>query len=569
MPKLTPAEREAQHRKGVDESVQNILDLVKGVVKGATTDLPGFLLDVMDKLAGDTTVLGEKDRSAQMFKAVTGLETKGNAAELIGGLLTPDPASLAMIVGAARLGKDLTAVKALEKAKVSPATLFDHTDVYKEKGSYKTFLSDASTKLKIDPHKKGLHRLEDVVDHPDLFKAYPELKEYVVMSSPGDGAQIFTKEKVIHLGRDLPTSESKSALLHELQHAVQALDKTERGASWERLMEKFNLSQEDAYKLYLKVPGEVEARFTETTKNLKTPALRNEVRALLQAGATPSRPATLVDPTYLGNYTGEDTAAMIVGAARLGKVNKAIDTVKAEEMIAAGASPADIFSATGVMKDTDFTRKAVLSDRGVRVNQALLEYPTGMKDLPLPDILIHPKLYDLYPELKNIKVRPIPGAPGNATFYGNQELININPYTEHNTLTKPPGYRWEENKSVLLHETQHAIQQIENFRRGGNSNQFTRYNTESLSSKLSQAQKSTDPAVKAAAERFKAKVKVDYMDAFQRYLDLPGEQEARFTQSTRNLSEENLAKKVQELLKEGKTPSTSQTPLLLTAPETK
>ena len=68
MAETTTEQRAAQGAKDVEATLDRIRNFGIGVLKGVTTDVPGFLMDVADKLAGDTAVLGERDRSAQLFK---------------------------------------------------------------------------------------------------------------------------------------------------------------------------------------------------------------------------------------------------------------------------------------------------------------------------------------------------------------------------------------------------------------------------------------------------------------------------------------------------------------------
>ena len=113
----SPKKSEEQNRKEIGEIGTRLKDLAVGVLKAISTDIPGFVGDVADKLAGDTKVLGEKDRSSQMFEAVTGIKPKNNLLEVIGSFASPQGVSGAMIVGAskmARAGK--TSLEAIKEA---------------------------------------------------------------------------------------------------------------------------------------------------------------------------------------------------------------------------------------------------------------------------------------------------------------------------------------------------------------------------------------------------------------------------------------------------------------------
>lgn len=83
----------------------------------------------------------------------------------------------------------------------------------------------------------------------------------------------------------------------------------------------------------------------------------------------------------------------------------------------------------------------------------------------LGELLDHPELFKNYPELKNISVKQL-----NLEHSGNQGTVgSYSP--EFNQITvsaERMGGKWgDKEKSILLHEIQHAIQQKEGFARGG------------------------------------------------------------------------------------------------------
>lgn len=79
--------------------------------------------------------------------------------------------------------------------------------------------------------------LEDVLEHPLLFAAYPEAKDIMVRVNPkmhrgGSFSVMDTGEKVITVGR----AEQLSTLLHEIQHWIQNKEGFARGSSPSSLM---------------------------------------------------------------------------------------------------------------------------------------------------------------------------------------------------------------------------------------------------------------------------------------------------------------------------------------------
>jgi len=76
--------------------------------------------------------------------------------------------------------------------------------------------------------------LSDVLEHPELFKAYPQLKDIKIFLEygPRTKGQLhgqFTKTSIIVTAPTI--NEAKSTLLHEIQHAVQEIEGFGRGGS--------------------------------------------------------------------------------------------------------------------------------------------------------------------------------------------------------------------------------------------------------------------------------------------------------------------------------------------------
>lgn len=248
------------------------------------------------------------------------------------------------------------------------------------------------------------------------------------------------------------------------------------------------------------------------------------------------------------------TKAMIVSAARLAKLpGSAINTIKAEEMITAGAKNSEIYPVTGVYKDKDFSRKSALSDSEAKINvEPDTQNPGKLRVITpdflttkLPKVLEHPTLYKLYPELEDVKVLTnYTYPPGSATYYPGFK-----------TLTLGPGESVDQLRSSMLHEVQHVVSKLDNGIKGGSPEQFLSYSPSKLAEKIKKYKTDPDPSIRAAADRLEASSKLKQTEAFLKYEAIPGEQEARFTQSTRNLYEMELAKQVQSMLLKEQTPS--------------
>lgn len=256
---------------------------------------------------------------------------------------------------------------------------------------------------------------------------------------------------------------------------------------------------------------------------------------------------------------GGAAKAMIVGAARLGKAG-AVDVAKATELMnTTKANPASVYNLTGVYKGEEGGLRSVISDSQATLKSA----PTvgGSKDLSM--VMEHDKLFELYPELAKIKVQGINTDKRTGAYVpsydGNPATIRIA------ALGKP-----EEQREILLHEIQHAVQGIEKWIGGGSPTAFIDPKIEKQAPAVQRAVRegrlSQDPATRDAAERWKntfnEKLNAARYEAHVKYENLPGEQEARFTQDTRDLPGKDLAAGVLQMLKNNRTAQNWDTQML-------
>lgn len=149
----------------------------------------------------------------------------------------------------------------------------------------------------------------------------------------------------------------------------------------------------------------------------------------------------------------------------------------AQHMERAGFGPERINAATGWFKGADGEWRKTISDEGARLKTENLEKNQFNSDLvgiprrwssesplTLGDVLEHPKLFDAYPDLEKIPVKPV----------GVLDSMNgLQGYYSHSTNQLGlGGGRPERLLSTILHEAQHAIQSREGFARGGNVDEF-------------------------------------------------------------------------------------------------
>jgi hypothetical protein len=205
------------------------------------------------------------------------------------------------------------------------------------------------------------------------------------------------------------------------------------------------------------------------------------------AGAAVLGPAV---PAKLGAKLADGTLGSFAGVK-----SKVVDKNKlyeANEMSMNGATRDEVWEKTGFFKGVDGRWRYEIDDSKATLNtkvftQHVYKQKTDkldefnnpvyddvvsdkyalkygqMKDPTLGEILDHPELYKAYPELKDVKVKPVPvfdilgGMRGGMSEDG---IMYLSP-------DKPEGL-----KSVIVHELQHWIQQKEGFAKGANTDMF-------------------------------------------------------------------------------------------------
>lgn len=139
---------------------------------------------------------------------------------------------------------------------------------------------------------------------------------------------------------------------------------------------------------------------------------------------------------------------------------------RARQLIDDGKTAREVWEATGWFRGGDGAWRFELSDQDATLTLGDdQEFLSGK----LGDILQHQELFEAYPDLANIfleleispESRPSgswsPGTPDTDEFFGRDEQVSIRARDA------------KEARSLLLHEIQHAIQDRENFSRGGAS----------------------------------------------------------------------------------------------------
>jgi hypothetical protein len=140
-------------------------------------------------------------------------------------------------------------------------------------GKWRFEISDAGARLTMDrltsadfadlanDDTAGIE-LGQLMDHPALFSAYPELKTIWVIIDPNkDGASFRHGDNTLRIGYDkVAQAVNLSSLIHETQHAIQALEGFSRGGSPEEFKglditnKELDRINQEVHKLYAQNP---------------------------------------------------------------------------------------------------------------------------------------------------------------------------------------------------------------------------------------------------------------------------------------------------------------------------
>lgn len=194
---------------------------------------------------------------------------------------------------------------ALARSEVALAQGVHPDTVWQETGWNPNVANQAVWEIDDQPAKyfpkkeAGLYNIGDVFEHPEMYQNYPDLQGVGVMISArptnqlGYQAQWDRGANRIVLAKDVADDpvKARSAMLHELQHAVQDVEGFPRGGSpryMEQLYADFdpeiraNAHDIDtdstsaiAYEQYMRLAGETEARNVQTRRDMANLQRRN------------------------------------------------------------------------------------------------------------------------------------------------------------------------------------------------------------------------------------------------------------------------------------------------------
>ncbi len=295
-----------------------VADFLKGALLGNTTDLVGapvqILGDALNALGvpvGPKPVGGTNWLREQLGQAQPENES---LAQTLGSLVgMPDPQS-AVALGGIMMGpksklwnKDAQEyLEAFEQAgfskdKEALRQIFEQLNVYRGvDGKTRQEIADFPAQMKVDRTAKPTRSsLAEVLDHPELFQAYPKLANLPIILSPkaaDDGSAMFARGGLFtgpYIEFNPNSNTAKTDLLHEIQHAIQKTENFAKGgnssqfegsAELQKAREYFkqiapknagNISDEALQMmLYRRLAGETESRLIENRALLPPEMLR-------------------------------------------------------------------------------------------------------------------------------------------------------------------------------------------------------------------------------------------------------------------------------------------------------
>jgi hypothetical protein len=173
---------------------------------------------------------------------------------------------------------------------------------------------------------------------------------------------------------------------------------------------------------------------------------------------------------FTQNYSPNFMGTFIGAGSKLFDSKKAF---KAAKMLKQGVSKAEVFKATNTAKGLEGQFRQELSDLNSHIKGGPTFYDTvmnRMKALEKPsgepmyakDVFYHPDIYKSYPQLADIEIEFV--------AKGNKATASYNPV--NNVIKINENLSPQEARSSMLHEMQHAIQEIEGFNKGADANKI-------------------------------------------------------------------------------------------------
>lgn len=287
-------------------------------------------------------------------------------------------------------------------------------------------------------------------------------------------------------------------------------------------------------------------------------------KGAMMAGRAGERMAERVVPQIMerGGLPAELLQGMAQGTQRkifIGPTSPVFNkeaAFQASKLMRKGESPQQIWRQTGTGQGPDKQWRQELSDDLSKYDPDALKELKESTDFdyltntqPLGGVIEHKELYKAYPELSDMPVRFMPSNKMQGAF------ASYSP--KNNRMTLSDTLDPEKARSSALHESQHAIQEIEDFAVGGNARDFVTMKNKAfekiseLNNQMSDIAKKLDNKSLSKSEEASLRSQYDEamlnrqsliptasIDPVRAYANLMGEAEARLTQRRINLTPE-------------------------------
>jgi hypothetical protein len=183
----------------------------------------------------------------------------------------------------------------------------------KELGKYQDFRREQQDIFNQATNKTA----KDIIEHPELFAAYPDLADIKVQSMPANSGfrgDLTNNGSLIRLNETLTPDEARSVMLHELQHSIQGKESWARGGT----AGEFPTAQTLADAKYIQSLIDSGKSFTDAGKMFQEQFGR---RAGMEAmGLASNKKAYEISPNQYENYrnlAGEAEARMVQAREKL------------------------------------------------------------------------------------------------------------------------------------------------------------------------------------------------------------------------------------------------------------
>jgi hypothetical protein len=264
---------------------------------------------------------------------------------------------------------------------------------------------------------------------PELKRVYITKDEVPPAVDPGDDGMVITPE-ALTLGRELDNAETNPSTGTglEVKYNFESVD-------WSKMNQEFGS---------LKSTSKEDTAVVATTASPLVTIREGDIKESMDVGMG-AGPASIA---------GVRAATIPKSALYL-----------AQDAERQGFSADEIFKSTGFFKGADKAWKWEIDDSVAKLNERWADNPSptqkasGMKIAKLPEVINHPELYEAYPQLKNYQVIYDNNFTGIAEFSGEAIRVGKRAFSGDT-----PAYK---DKSIIMHEVQHAIQDIEGFAKGG------------------------------------------------------------------------------------------------------